>query len=191
MDLNQPGPLPVAVPPVNLSQRSRALIALKTKGPAHFSTDMGQRPARDALEFMAVAVRSDPEADRKAMVSYLCLKFPLECRLLTPGTAVVQEYFDGWDIKYHNYKFLYVVLQEMAQANAARSAAQVEQVNDFVARWRATNEEAFTHLSMADCLEDVFTSEDIEEYGLDIVVDAWKQLQQEKFNEGTLSLRNI
>lgn len=181
-------PAPVLVPaPVNLSPRSRNLMALKTKGPAHFSTDMGRRPPRDAFEFMAVAVRSDPEADRDKMIESLRKNFPLECRLLTPTTAVVQEYFDGWDIKYHNYTFLYKVFQKIAGANAAQSLALTGQVQDVAARWRATNEIAFRNLSLDQCLEDVFTPHDIEEHGLDIIVDVWKQLQQEKVNEGASS----
>ena len=130
-------------------------------GMAMFSTRNGKYVKRQMVPNMSVVIRSDPVEDRDTMAARLLTEFLMACKDITTFNPKVGDYFDGYDQELHGFEFLRAVLIHIARINAVRAQATQE----YIGRWMATNTEAFALLNETHRLEQVFTEEDINQYG--------------------------
>ena len=95
------------------------MIRALPTGPAIFSTHLGTRPPRPMQPSGRTIVRSDFEADQKAMAANLQMRYPIQCKAISTPIEDISQYFDGWDIVNQGYTFLVNVLGLIARSNAS------------------------------------------------------------------------
>ena len=145
-------------------------------GMAVFSTRNGKYAQRQAQPSMNVIIRSDPLDDRDTMTAKLIADFPSICKAINTIPPRVDDYFDGYDQELHGFEFLRAVLLHIAATNAAYR----RRVQDYVRRWVAANEEAFSFLTQEHTFKHLFTEKDINEYGKDFLGDAIAEIKRFK-----------
>ena len=143
-------------------------MAYHFDGKAIFSTRNGEYARRERVPSMRTILRSDPIEDQHTMVARLQEDFPDVCKTIgIPVTdSDVYEYFDYCDAAVHGFEFLRAVLAYIAGLNATFNAERVLKVQDYVARWKKTNIEAFGYTRPYHAVTDLFTEEDIEKHGV-------------------------
>ena len=160
-------------------------MAYPFAGKAIFSTRNGEYARRERIPSMRIILRSDPVEDQLTMVANLQEGFPEVCRTITsPVTdSSIYEYFDYCDAAVHGFEFLRAVLEYIAWLNAGATAERVMKVQTYVGRWMHTNAEAFTYIRPYHAVLDLFTEEDLEEYGDEFLIEAMMQIKRLRLQE--------
>ena len=158
-----------------------------TLGRALFSTHDGRYAPRWATPRMHLIIRSDPEDDRITMALRLQEKFPHICKTVVGPIQPQQvyEYFDHYDAELQGFSFLTMVLERIAEFNR-NYACNIE---NFVTSWMATNTEAFPMIGPEHGVKDLFTEEDIGDYGVDFLSDAMVRIKNMRSEIGTYDLQ--
>ena len=168
-------------------------MAYHFDGKAIFSTHNGEFARREKIPSIRTILRSNPIEDQKTMVAKLRHEFPKECKAITSPVTDrdVYEYFDYCDATVQGFEFLRAVLEYIARLNASVYAEQATDVHGYVGRWKKTNAEAFTYTRPYHSVTDLFTREDIEEYGVEFLTEVMvhiKRLKAEEDEHGTKTL---
>ena len=154
-------------------------------GRAIFSTRNGEFARREKIPSIRTILRSNPIEDQQTMAAKLQKDFPEACRAITTpiNNNDVYEYFDYCDAAVQGFEFLRAVLQYIAELNASVNAKKATDIQDYVGRWKNTNSEAFSYMRPYHAVTDLFTKEDIEEYGVIFLTEAMMQVKQLKAQE--------
>lgn len=160
-------------------------MAYTSDGKAIFSTRNGEYARRDWVPSNRMVLRSDPVEDQRTMAANLQKEFPEVCKAITmPVTdSKVYEYFDYHDAAVQGFEFLRAVLEYIAGLNASVKVQKEKKVQDYVRRWKNTNTEAFPDVRPDHVVADLFTEEDIQEYGVEFLSDAMIQIKQMRMQE--------
>ena len=160
-------------------------MAYHFEGKAIFSTHNGKYARREKIPSDRTILRSDPIEDQQTMVAKLQHEFPEVCKAITTPVTDrdVYEYFDYCDATVQGFEFLRAVLEYIARLNANVYAEQATDVHGYVGRWKNTNAEAFTYLRPLHSVTDLFTREDIEEYGVEFLTEAMVHIKRLKAEE--------
>lgn len=154
-------------------------MAYPYSGRAIFSTHNGQYARRQAVPGMRVIIRSSAEKDRDTMRDRLRQKYPEFCKAITTPVTNVDEYFDGYDLEAHGIEFLRAVLESIGSVNAVHTM----KVQDYAHRWRAANAATYLGIVSGHAVMDIFTKEDVEEYGHDFLTDTMVYIKHLKAQE--------
>ena len=160
------------------------------EGPAIFSTDRGQTPKRQAFLGQRPEVRSNRNEAITTTAFDLRARFPVECISIMPEDIeqqgpVLNEYFDNFDIYFYSPKFLWDVLLYIAKSNQRGKAERTDEVENFVNGWISSKKEAFYLITAEHQWHDLFTHEEIEEYGFEFLWDAFWKIAQIREYHGT------
>ena len=160
-------------------------MAYHFEGKAIFSTRNGEYARRESIPSIQTILRSNPIEDQQTMVARLQEDFPDVCKAITaPVTDKdVYEYFDYCDAAVQGFEFLRAVLDYIARLNASANAEKSMKVEDYVRRWKNTNTEAFTYIRPYHAVTDLFTEEDIEEHGVDFLMEAMLRIKGLRMQE--------
>ena len=163
-------------------------------GTAIFSTNRCRYPLREAYDGQPREVRSNRNDAIVTTASDLRAKFPIECISMRPEDIeqqgpVLNEYFDNFDIYFYSPKFLWDVLLHIAKSNQARKADRIHDVEDFVNGWISAKREAFYLITAEHQWHDLFTPDEIHEYGFEFLWDAFWKIAQIRENHGMHFLR--
>ena len=138
-------------------------------GKALFSTQLGRYQPREAVEPRGpIVLRSDPEADLESMIERLERDFLLQCKNISPP-IIIYDYFDHYDCHVLGTGFLLKVLETIAFCNYTRS----HHVKELVSRWEEGKLVRLDKMKAAQSLRDIFTVTEMEEYGEDILSEAF------------------
>ena len=144
------------------------------RGKAIFSTRFGQYLPREAVEPRGpIVLRSDPDDDLESMSARLAQDFPLCCKRITLPIMDIYEYFDHYDCHVRGTGFLHKVLENIV----FRSFTRLQHIQAVVSRWREGNLANLNAVTAAQSLHDIFTQTEVEEYGEDILEEAFKSIR--------------
>ena len=154
-------------------------MAYHFEGKAIFSTRNGEYARRESIPSIRTILRSNPIEDQQTMAARLQEDFPEVCQAITAPVTDrdVYEYFDYCDAAVQGFEFLRAVLEYIARLNASVNAEKSMKVEDYVRRWKNTNTEAFRYIRPYHAVTDLFTEEDIEEHGVDFLMEAMLQIK--------------
>lgn len=160
-------------------------MAYHFDGRAIFSTCNGEFARREKIPSIRTILRSNPIEDQQTMVAKLQKDFPEACRAITTPVKDrdVYEYFDYCDAAVQGFEFLRAVLEYIAGLNASVNAKKATEVQDYVSRWKKTNSESFSYMRPCHAVTDLFTKEDIEEYGVEFLTEAMMKIKQLRVQE--------
>ena len=166
-------------------------MAYHFDGKAIFSTHNGEYARREKIPSIRTILRSNPIEDQQTMVAKLQHEFPEVCRAITSPVTDrdVYEYFDYCDATVQGFEFLRAVLEYIARLNASVYAEQATGVHGYVGRWKNTNAEAFTLTRPYHSVRDLFTREDIEEYGVEFLTEAMVHIKRLKAEEDEIGTK--
>ncbi|KAM0800138.1 hypothetical protein BDR22DRAFT_889792 [Usnea florida] len=160
-------------------------MAYHLYGKAIFSTHNGEYARREKTPGMRIILRSNPVEDQQTMVSKLQKAFPEACKGITRPVMDmdVYEYFDYCDAEVQGFEFLRAVLDYIARLNERINAEKTLKVQDYVRRWKTANSEAFRYIRPYHAINDLFTKEDIEEQGIEFLMEAMMQIKGLRMQE--------
>ena len=160
-------------------------MAYHLHGKAIFSTQNGEYARREKTPGMRIILRSNPVEDQQTMVSKLQNTFPEACKGITRPVMDmdVYEYFDYCDAEVQGFEFLRAVLDYIARLNEKVYAEKALKIQDYVRRWKAANGEAFRNIRPYHAINDLFTEEDIEEQGIEFLMEAMMQIKGLRMEE--------
>ena len=160
-------------------------MAYHLHGKAIFSTHNGEYARREKTPGMRIILRSNPVEDQQAMVSKLQKAFPEACKAITRPVMDmdVYEYFDYCDAEVQGFEFLRAVLDYIARLNENVIAEKALKIQDYVRRWKTANSEAFRYIRPYHAITDLFTEEDIEEQGIELLTEAMMQIKGLRMQE--------
>lgn len=157
-------------------------MAEPPKGPAVFSTKCGRFQYKPARNNVPCIVRSDYWEDVQSMAISLKQKFPEYCQPMTlREVQVIENYFDPYDIQMHSRAFLVHVLELIVAWNMLGA---INEVNQFAARWKEENPEAYQALLFNSSIEDVFSDLELRSVKRDILESALNIMIKSRYPEG-------
>lgn len=144
------------------------------RGEAIFSTRLGQFLSREAVEPRGpIVLRSDPEDDLESLSARLEQDFPIHCKGITLPIMDIYEYFDHYDCHVRGTGFLHKVLENIVFRSFTRS----QHIQAVVSRWREGKSATFNAATAAQSLHDIFTQIEVEEYGENILEEAFGNIR--------------
>ncbi len=145
-------------------------MSVSRRGEAIFSTRLGRFLPREAVEPRGpIVLRSEPEDDLDNMSARLERDFPTQCKAITLPIVNIYEYFDHYDCHILGTGFLHKVLENINFRNFTSS----RRVKELVDRWKGDKLANSNTMAAAQSLRDIFTEEEVEEYGEDILGEAF------------------
>ena len=149
-------------------------MAVSLSGKAIFSTRLGQFLPREAVEPRGpIVLRSEPEDDLESVSTRLERDFPNPCKEITLPITNIYEYFDHYDCHVLGTGFLHKVLENIVFRNFTRS----QHVQGLVNRWKEGKIASFKKMKAAQSPLDIFTETEVEEYGDDILLEAFSTIK--------------